>query len=124
MEAKGSRRYSGFKGLIMEDTCNPHKCALLDSLDIGDPSYCPNYMESLWSQENSSRPLLVKDCCPKRQLLMMQDIYNRLFAVQQTQTEQRNAASVMADAIMKASKNKQIGEATGHDISAIPHREL
>ena len=52
-------------------------------------SECPNYIETLWHEQGNPQPKIVKDCAPKRSLLMLHELYNRTFALQQqtSQTE-------------------------------------
>ena len=91
----------------MRDTCCEGKCAYLKSGMVDEVEQCPNYLETMWSKEGDAQPLLVRDCCPKRQLIMMQDVHNRVFAVQKSQTEQRNAASALAVAMKEVSKEQK-----------------
>ena len=91
----------------MRDTCCEGKCAYLKSGMVDEVEQCPNFLETMWKKEGDAQPLLVRDCCPKRQLIMMQDIHNRVFAVQQTQTEQRNAASQLAVALTTSAKEQK-----------------
>lgn len=44
---------------------------------------CPNYIETLWHEKDNPQPRIVKDCAPKRTLLMLQELYNRTFSLQQ-----------------------------------------
>lgn len=75
----------------MENTCNPENCKLFNLLG-GTPEQCPNYQESWWTPEGKGKPILVKDCSPRRTFLMIQDLHNRLIGVQKAQEEQRNEA--------------------------------
>jgi len=72
----------------MEHTCQPDKCALFILLG-GEPNQCPNYQESWWNVKDS-KPILIRDCAPKRTFLMIQDLSNRLVGVQKAQEKQRN----------------------------------
>lgn len=73
----------------MENTCNPKECKLYNLLD-GEPSQCPNYQESWWIPSKDGKPVLIKDCAPKRIFLMIQDLSNRLVSIQKAQENQRN----------------------------------
>ena len=44
---------------------------------------CPNYIETLWHEQGSAQPTIVHDCAPRRSLLMVQELYNRTFGMQQ-----------------------------------------
>jgi iron-sulfur cluster repair protein YtfE (RIC family) len=57
-------------------------------LDYG--TRCPNYVEGWWTPKEGGRPVLIKDCAPKRIFLMLQDIHNRLEGLQKAQEQQRN----------------------------------
>jgi len=72
----------------MENTCNPDECKWHDLLG-GKPEQCPNYIETWWTADDKE-PILVKDCSPRRTLLMIQELYNRTIALQQSNEQQRN----------------------------------
>lgn len=44
---------------------------------------CPNYIETLWQTQGELQPQIVRDCAPKRSLLMLQELYTRFFGLQQ-----------------------------------------
>lgn len=44
---------------------------------------CPNYIETLWHDKSSVQPQIIRDCAPRRTLLMLQELYNRTFGLQQ-----------------------------------------
>jgi len=75
----------------MENTCNAKECKFLELLG-GDPSNCPNYVEGWW-QPLEGDPKLVKDCSPRRLILMMRNLEIRLLGVQQANEEQRNESN-------------------------------
>lgn len=54
-------------------------------------SECPNYIETFWHEKNNPQPKLVKDCAPKRTLLMLQEMYTRMFGIQQQINQAENA---------------------------------
>ena len=72
----------------MQDTCEKEKCKMWQLLD----GYCPNKMESSWMPPPTvgGSPVTVTDCAPRRVLLMIQELSNRLVGVQRAQEEQRN----------------------------------
>jgi hypothetical protein len=43
---------------------------------------CPNYIETLWHEKDNAQPVIIKDCAPKRTLLMVQELYNRTYGLQ------------------------------------------
>lgn len=81
----------------MKGTCNPIDsqtgqsiCGMADLFGI---KKCPNYIETWWTPQSPSgdgKPILVCDCAPKRTLLMIQDLHNRLVGVEKSQEELRN----------------------------------
>jgi len=89
----------------MENTCNYKECKLFDLLG-GVPEQCPHYIESWWTPSDGGKPILVKDCAPKRTFLMIQDLNNRLIGVQKSQEEQRDESTwvqVVAEVLGKNS---------------------
>lgn len=68
----------------MEDTANCEECPLKKLKDKGK---CPNYIENWWTSDEEEKPRLVKDCAPIRTLLMLQDLYNKIFGMQRQQAE-------------------------------------
>ena len=95
----------------MEDTCNYKECKLFDLLG-GKPEQCPNYQESWWTPEGKGKPVLIKDCAPRRTFLMIQDLSNRLVGVQKAQEEQRNE-NIWVQVVAQV-----IGKNTGIDLAA------
>ncbi len=87
--------------MSIENTCNPENCKLFELLG-GEPSSCPNYQESWWTPENGGQPVLIKDCAPKRTMLMIQEIYGRLTGVQKASEQERNAMLEFAQAVNNA----------------------
>ena len=76
---------------------------------------CPNYIETLWHKKDEPQPVVVKDCAPKRSLLMIQELYNRNFALQQQASqseaelfEVRTAMTKLFEAIRYMEENKQV----------------
>lgn len=49
---------------------------------------CPNYIETLWHEQGNTQPRIVKDCAPKRTLLMLQELHSKVFALQQQVVQQ------------------------------------
>jgi hypothetical protein len=87
----------------MKDTCLKEKCHLWD---LFDQKNCPNYCESFWKPEDTNQQKLVCDCAPRRTMLMIQDIFNRIICMQQSQEQSRNEAvwvQVVAEVLGKNS---------------------
>jgi hypothetical protein len=96
----------------MENTCN-EKCHLWKKYGIN----CPNYIESWWTFEDKKKPILIKDCAPKRTFLMIQELYNRLVGLQQASEQQRNNAGTIIDLtkiIMSQHIKKLVGIENDH----------
>jgi len=62
---------------------------------------CPNYIETLWHEKDEPQPLIIKDCAPRRTLLMMQELYNRTFSLQQQINQGENEIGNMRASITK-----------------------
>lgn len=78
---------------------------------------CPNELESWWeSSEKGSAPKLVKDCAPKRMLIMMQQLYNRMDGVQKQQGEVCGQNYRMADGLRTLAQIQLCGMATNKDL--------
>lgn len=94
----------------MEGTCGKEKCRIWQLLD----GNCPNYLESWWTPPptNPGPPVLVEDCAPRRTMLMIQELSNRLLGVEKTQEEARNE-TVWVQAVAEL-----IGKNTGLNIQA------
>ncbi len=77
----------------MENTCNYPDCGFAKFHKFKKPDQCPNYLEN-WFRTNApgadQTPKLVRDCAPRRTLIMIQELYNRDIGVQQALEQQRN----------------------------------
>jgi hypothetical protein len=73
---------------------------------------CPNYIETLWHEKDNAQPVIVKDCAPKRTLLMMQELYGRTFALQQQINQAENEIGGQRGAITKLYEAIQYVEET------------
>jgi len=62
---------------------------------------CPNYIETVWNKEGDIQPQIVRDCAPKRTLLMLQELYNRTFGLQQQVNQCENSAETMKSEIKR-----------------------
>jgi hypothetical protein len=74
----------------MEETCKSEGCGMAE---LFGKKKCPNYIETWWTPQEvggNNKPILVCDCAPKRTLLMIQDLHNRMIGVEQSQEELRN----------------------------------
>lgn len=84
----------------MKNTCDYGNCKFAQNL-FDSPEECFNYIESWWTPSDGGQPILIKDCIPKRQFLMIQDLHNRLIGVQKSQEEQRNESIKMKESMIK-----------------------
>lgn len=83
----------------MENTCDYENCKFAKNL-FDSPEECFNYIQSWWTPSDGGQPVLIKDCIPKRQFLMIQDLHNRLAGVQKSQEEQRNESNRMKESMI------------------------
>lgn len=86
------------KGINMENTCNFGNCKFAQNL-FDMPEECFNYIESWWTPSNGKQPILVKDCIPKRQFIMIQELYNQQINMRKDLNEQRNKSEEMKQAM-------------------------
>jgi len=91
----------------LKDTCNYGECyfgQLLDSLD-----HCPFFQKFGWQGENGVYE--TKDCSPRRNAFMVQELFNRLIGVQKASEQERNAVhalvSEMSNIIAIIQKNPE-----------------
>ena len=82
----------------MKDTvCSDKECKFVKSGFCSRCEDCPFYVESWWQSPDCS-PHLVKDCFPKRSLLIQQETINRSLALQSANEQQRNEFNRIAEA--------------------------
>lgn len=89
----------------VRDTCRGEECYWWQLTD----GKCPNYHESWWTKPGEE-PKLVKDCAHIRIFMMLQDLSNRLVALQSTNEEQRNQSFALLGTIAQVmtEKNKAL----------------
>lgn len=95
---------------MMQDTCEKEKCKIWQLLD----GHCPNKMESSWLPPPTvgGPAVTVTDCAPRRILIMLQELSNRLVGVQAAQEQQRNE-NVWVQVVAEV-----LGKNSGIDLSA------
>lgn len=86
------------KELEVTDTCEFESCQF-HKLIGGPVECCPNYLESVWVRDNGTK-YTVKDCSPKRNLLLMHQMFNMIVRSQKAFEELRNANTNMAKTFM------------------------
>lgn len=92
----------------MQETCDPEKCKLYLLLG-GDPSECPNFVESWWTPQDGLKkgaPVMIKDCAPKRTLLMIQELMNMNVSLQKAQEQQRNESNKVSNICVETIKRQ------------------
>lgn len=73
----------------MENTNCGVNCPFVKNGVCKSDNECCNYNESWWIPNNSEKPVLVKDCTPKRLLLMQQDQVNYTLHLQKSIEEMK-----------------------------------
>ena len=99
----------------MENTCNHKECKFYKFLKFKELSQCLNYIETWWTQEKGE-PKLIKDCSPKRTMIMVQELYNQQIRLQQAQEEQRNATTKVVGIFNKLALASTIRKGDIHEI--------
>lgn len=89
-----------------QPTCDKEKCPLWDLFD----GNCPNKIESFWENKMMAGVHTVTDCAPRRTMLFLQEIMNRLTAVERAQEESRNE-TVWVQVVAEV-----LGKSTGIDL--------
>jgi len=85
----------------MKDTCLCEKCPLWKKYySRKNGQCCPNYIETSWTSREDNQPVLIKDCAPKRSVLMMMDMQNRLFGTQQAAEQARNKSEKVSQELL------------------------
>jgi hypothetical protein len=77
-----------------EDTCVGERCVFFKKyMNPEENTICPFYLETTWAPEGSMQPKLIKDCAPKRSLLLQLEGTSRIVGIQKDFEEQRNKHS-------------------------------
>jgi len=84
----------------MENTCSKD-CPLWKKYK----EKCPNFIQTTWKDDKGNMKI-INDCSPKRTMLMIQELYNRVIGVEKAQEQQRNEFSYLT--IMEKEKLLQI----------------
>lgn len=105
----------------MESTlCTPQECKFVKAKFCKKCEDCPHYIESWW-KSHEGQPKLVKDCFPKRSLLLQQEQINRSLSIQSANEEARNQIARLAE-IFCTSMTKLIEISSA--VLALPAKEL
>ncbi len=77
----------------MQNTCIPESCKLYSLL--GPPAeQCPNYVETSW-RNDKGEILTLKDCSPRRIIVMLQTLSNNSVGLQKSIEESREESSMV-----------------------------
>ena len=90
---------------MVENTCND-KCPFWKKYKEN----CMFYLETVWVSHDTSVPKTVKDCAPKRSLLLQMEVANRLTAVQKEANTEREAQHTTAQLLVEVIRRAQTGE--------------
>lgn len=88
---------------MIHNTCLEKECKFWKKYKKG----CPNFVETVWTPSNGGQPQTILDCAPKRSLLLLTELSNRLIGVQQAAEQERNAMHKMTTIMAKAIETVQ-----------------
>lgn len=91
----------------MENTSCGNECPFYKQGFCNSEKECPNYIEMWWEEGQTQTKKLVKDCSPKRQLIINMQLQNQILCLQQALTEMRNESQKVAgyfEKIVESSK--------------------
>ena len=60
---------------------------------------CPNFIESGWKDEKTGQVKIVKDCAPRRTMLMLQELFNRIVSLEKASNQARNSADNLVNGV-------------------------
>jgi hypothetical protein len=87
--------------LGMEDTFCADDCKFVKAKFCKSCKDCPFYVETWW-QPKDGAPKLVRDCFPKRSILLQAEMVNRSLATQSANEQTRNEIHILADIFKKS----------------------
>lgn len=98
--------FNKFNENLMENTNCGENCPFVVNGTCKTDLHCCNYIESWWTEKEGGKPKLVKDCAPKRTLLMQQDQANYTLNLQQNidslKKEVNNLNQMLTSIIMQS----------------------
>ncbi len=106
----------------MDDTCEFEKCVVAKKFKFKSASECFNNVQLIWHVKETGEQKPVCDCAPKRTLLMMTDLHNRMIGVQKSQEQQRNAVRPIAE--LASFQTAMIEELQGAKLCHVENREV
>jgi len=80
----------------MEDvksTCLKEDCPLWK--EYGEK--CPNYIETVWINENNSQPKVLEDCAVKRTVTILMEIHNQIAGIKQYASQTRTVLDKLSE---------------------------
>lgn len=91
----------------MENTACGENCPFVKNGLCKSDSECCNYNESWWIPNNTEKPVLVKDCTPKRLLLMQHDQVNYTLHLQKEVGLLKKEIAGLTDILMSIIRQSQ-----------------
>lgn len=81
----------------MDHTSCGNECPLVKSGVCKTEKECCNYVENWWIPNSKEKPVIIKDCAPKRLLMMQQDQVNYTLNLQQSVNELKEEVKRLSD---------------------------
>jgi len=63
---------------------------------------CPFFIRSGWKDESTGQAKLIEDCAPKRSMLLLMEMSNKMLGLQKSNEQQRNASVDLTKALVGA----------------------
>jgi len=90
----------------MNNTCTD-KCAWYKKYKQGER--CPFYVETVWNPNNGDgRPTVVKDCAPKRSVLLQMEAHNQMIGLQAASEQERNKIHNILEVVAAATDQPKL----------------
>lgn len=84
----------------VSNTCT-EECAFYKKYMKPGKSTCPFFIETTWVNQEKTQPTIIKDCAPKRSVLMQSEAFHRMIGLQSSFEEQRNKFGTNTDVIVR-----------------------
>lgn len=83
----------------MECTNCGDKCAYVQSGFCKTDRQCPYFVESIWTNQETSQPKVVQDCFPKKFIFEQNNLLHQMICVQSVLEELRHKVSNLEEVI-------------------------
>ena len=93
-------------------------CPIAKRLKVKNITECPNYLQNIF-MDNKGEKIIVNDCAPKRTMLMIQELSNRMVGTQKVFEQQRNRSDIILHMIGESIKARGIDPLTPQDDDVI-----